>query len=78
MFDTKVIVLKFDFRYAEELCRNGYALLVDNPKQLVSEIEKDSFTPNKKISVFTENSLEKMQNSINSIISMHQKIEKRI
>ncbi len=69
MFDVKVAILKLDmYQYASFLYQNGYALLVDSPEQLIKEIEDDTFQPNRQVSLFEKNSLEKMQESINKII----------
>lgn len=74
MFDVKVAVLKFgQYQIVEYLYENGYAVLVDSPEQLVKVIEKDTFQPNKTISLFEKNSLQKMQESINDIIEQYSK-----
>lgn len=72
MFDVKVAVLKFDmYRVASFLYQNGYAILVDSPEQLIKEIEEDTFCPNREVSLFEKNSLEKMQKSIDKIIEIN-------
>lgn len=70
MFDVKVAVIKFDmYRFASFLYQNGYAILVNSPEQLIKEIEEDTFQPNREVSLFEKNSLEKMQQSIDRIIA---------
>lgn len=70
MFGVKVAVMKVDlYRSARFLYQNGYAILVDSPEQLINEIEKDTFQPNKEVSLFERNSLVKMQESIDKIIN---------
>ena len=69
MFDVKVVVLKYGlYTIVEELYQLGCALLVDSPEQLVSEIEKDTFCPNREVSIFQRNSLNNIQININKII----------
>ena len=69
MFDVKVVVLKYGlYTIVEELYQLGCALLVDSPEQLVSEIEKDTFSPNREVSIFQRNSLNNIQININKII----------
>lgn len=73
MFDVKVAVLKFDmYKVASFLYENGYAVLVDSPEQLVKEIEEDTFQPNREVSLFEKNSLEKMQKYIDKIITINE------
>ena len=74
MFDTKVVILKFGlYQIVEYLYANKYALLVDSPEQLVKEIEEDTFKPDKSITIFEKNSLEKMQKEIIKIIRQNQR-----
>lgn len=74
MYNVKVVVLKFGaYANLEFLYKNGYALLVDSPKHLIEEIEKDTFKPNKEVSFFEKNSLENMQRNINKIIKVYGK-----
>lgn len=74
MFDVKVAVLKFDmYRAVRFLYQNGYAVLVDSPEQLIKEIEEDTFQPNREVSLFEKNSLEKMQKSINEIMKSNRR-----
>lgn len=74
MFDVKVAILKFDFyKVVSFLYQNGYAILVDSPEQLIKEIENDTFQPNREVSLFEKNSLEKMQKSIDKIIEINRK-----
>lgn len=74
MFDVKVIVLKYGlYTIVEELYKYGCALLVDSPEQLISEIEMDTFLPNKDISIFERNSLHNIQININRIINEYYK-----
>lgn len=69
MFDVKVAVMKFEkYQAVKFLYQNDYAVLVDSPKQLVKEIETDTFQPNRAVSLFERNSLENMQKSIDEII----------
>ncbi len=77
MFDVKVAVLKNNI-YDKSLCEYGNAVLVDSPEKLMEEIKKDTFQPNKKISFFEKNSLEKMQTNINNIIKRHQKANRNV
>lgn len=73
MFDVKVAILKFDmYQVASFLYQNGFAILVDSPDQLVKEIEEDTFQPNRKVSFFEKNSLEKIQKSIDKIIEINE------
>lgn len=69
MFDVKVAVLKFEmYRNVKFLYENGYAVLVDSPERLIKEIEEDTFQSNTTESLFEQDSLKKMQESINRII----------
>ena len=71
MFDAKVMVLKFGlFINVEDLYKYGYALLIESPEQMIQEIKEDSFIPNKEVSVFEKNSLDKIEKNINEIIRM--------
>ena len=73
MFDAKVVVLKTGlYTNMKELYNNGYALLVESPKQLVEEIENDSFIMNKEISLFEKNSLRNIQFNIDKILNMRE------
>lgn len=72
MFDVKVVILKLDmYQSVRFLYQNGYALLVDSPEQLIKEIEEDTFQPNREVSLFEKNSLEKMQENIDRIIEVN-------
>lgn len=72
MFDVKVAILKFDmYQIASFLYQNGYAILVDSPEQLIKEIKKDTFQPNREVSLFEKNSLKNMQRNIDSIITKY-------
>ena len=74
MFNVKVAILKFDmYKIVSYLYQNGYAILVDSPDQLLKEIEEDNFQPNREVSLFETNSLEKMQESINKIIEVNKR-----
>lgn len=74
MYKTKVAVLRFGlYSNMKYLYESGQAILIDSPKQLVKEIKENTFKPNRKISVFETNSLEKMQVNINKIIKGDQK-----
>lgn len=69
MFDAKVMVLKFGlFVNVEDLYKYGYALLIESPEQMIQEIKENSFIPNKEVSVFEKNSLDKIEKNINEII----------
>lgn len=72
MFDVKVCILKTGlYVEVEHLYKNGYALLIESPEQLIDEIEKNCFEPNRKINIFETNSLKKMQTNINKIIKKY-------
>ncbi len=74
MFNVKVAILKFDmYQFVSFLYQNGYAVLIDSPEKLIKEIEEDTFLPNKEVSLFETNSLEKMQESINKIIEVNKR-----
>ena len=73
MFNVKVAILKFDmYKVSSYLYKNGYAILVDSPEKLLKEIEEDTFQPNREVSLFEKNSLEKMQQSIDKIIEINE------
>lgn len=78
MFNVKVAVLKFSLYYSvENLYKTGCALLVDSPRQLIDEIKLDSFEPNREVSMFEKNSLEKMKAGINDIMRCHSRQRKK-
>lgn len=70
IFSAKVAILKIElYQFQEFLYKNGAAILVDSPEQLVKEIEEDTFQPNRLVDLFEKNSLQKMQEAINRIIA---------
>lgn len=70
-FVTQIFVIKDgDYRKAEYLYQNNYAILVENPSQLISEMEKDSGKKQikRENEYFEKNSIQNIQYHIKNIM----------